>query len=85
MTICGASATTVCVYDSGHEGLCSYNAYAHKLEEEARQATFKVERLTTALRHIQNVAEAAAQGRESVSHWWYGEEVYRVLDSDKAN
>lgn len=47
---------------------------------ERVDAVAEVARLRACLKHIGERAEAAALGREVVSHWWYGQEVFRALN-----
>lgn len=61
--------------------------YLSECEDENRtldwklsEATKEIERLRAALEHIRDVATGAALGKHSgVDHFWYGEEVTRVL------
>ena len=55
----------------------------HTLKRRIAALEAEVGRLQAGLRHIGDVAESAALGRAVVDHWWYGEEVFRLLGSDK--
>jgi hypothetical protein len=45
----------------------------------------EVQRLRAGLRHIREVAESGAAGREALSFWWFGEQVRVLLEEPKAS
>lgn len=67
-------------FPEGHE--CSpYVRLANDVQPLLRE----VERLRAGLRHIREVAESGAAGREALSFWWFGEQVRVLLEEPKAS